>query len=101
MAAQIASQSPVFVLGGGDQIHGIMAGECNIPLPTQYSDWKAAMAPILSITYPVRGNHETYGDVTTPGADYAKNWMTYMVGNMPEIWQKIDFPPKFTLSCPR
>jgi hypothetical protein len=62
MAAQIATQSPVFVLCAGDQIHGIdRAGQA--PWSDQYDHWKDAMAPILSISYPVRGNHETYGDV--------------------------------------
>ncbi len=55
------------------------------PLPDQYSHWKAAMAPILGISYPVRGNHETYGDVNTPGPDYAKAWMDNIANVLPQI----------------
>ena len=86
MSAQIASQNPAFVLCGGDQIHGIVPGECNIPLPDQYSEWKAAMGPtILGISYPVRGNHETYGEVNTLGPDYAKNWMDNIANVLTQI----------------
>ncbi len=84
MAAQIATQNPAFVLGGGDQIHGVINTANDAALPTQYANWKAAMAPILNITYPVRGNHETYGDNNTPGPGYAQYWMANM-GNMPQI----------------
>jgi outer membrane autotransporter protein len=85
MAAQIASQNPAFVLCSGDQIHGIdRDGQAS--LTDQYDHWKAAMAPILSISYPVRGNHETYGDDNTPGPNYAKHWMANM-GNMSQIPQ--------------
>ena len=47
------------------------------------------MAPILSITYPVRGNHETYGDVNTLGPDYAKYWLANIgkSSDMPQIPQ--------------
>ena len=76
MAAQIAGQNPAFVLCGGDQIHGIVPEDGSLtPLPFQYAQWKLAMAPVLSISYPVRGNHETYGEINTLGPDYAKNWM--------------------------
>ena len=84
MAAQIASQNPAFVLCAGDQIHGIDR-EGQAPLPDQYTHWKAAMAPILSISYPVRGNHETYGDVNTPGPDYAKHWMDNIANVLTQI----------------
>ena len=43
------------------------------------------MAPILSISYPVRGNHETYGDVNTPGPDYAKHWMDNIANVLTQI----------------
>jgi hypothetical protein len=85
MAAQVASLHPDFVLCGGDQIHGIVPNECNVPLPTQYTDWKNAMAPILSITYPVRGNHETYGEVNTLGPNYAKYWMENIANVLTQI----------------
>lgn len=85
MAAQIASQSPAFVLCGGDQIHGIVPNECNIPLPTQYTEWKAAMAPILGIVYPIRGNHETYGEDNNLGPHYAHYWMDNIANVLTQI----------------
>ena len=48
--------------------------------------WKTAMAPILGISYPVRGNHETYGDVNTLGPDYAKYWLAN-IGKSPDMPQ--------------
>jgi outer membrane autotransporter protein len=84
MANQCASINPAFVLCGGDEIHGIdRAGQAS--LEDQYTHWKAAMAPILSISYPVRGNHETYGDNNTPGPDYAKHWMDNIANVLPQI----------------
>jgi len=84
MAAEIAKKNPAFVLCAGDQIHGVdRAGQA--PLPLQYTHWKDAMAPILSISYPVRGNHETYGDVDTPGPDYAKHWMDNIANVLTQI----------------
>lgn len=84
MAAEINSKSPAFVLCAGDQIHGIdRHGQA--PLPVQYDHWKAAMFPILSISYPVRGNHETYGDVNTPGPDYAKHWKDNIANVLTQI----------------
>jgi len=84
MAAQIASQTPAFVLAGGDQIRGMVDSTCD-PLAEQYTHWKTAMAPILSITYPIRGNHETYGEVNTLGPDYAKNWMDNIANVLTQI----------------
>lgn len=84
MAAEINSKSPAFVLCAGDQIHGVDR-EGQASLPDQYTHWKAAMAPILSISYPVRGNHETYGDVDTPGPDYAKHWMDNIANVLTQI----------------
>jgi len=84
MATQIKSQNPAFVLAGGDQIRGIVDQTCD-PLAEQYTHWKTAMAPILSITYPIRGNHETYGDDNTPGPNYAKAWMDNIATVLPQI----------------
>jgi hypothetical protein len=84
MATRIATQSPDFVLCGGDQIHGIDR-EGQASLPDQYTRWKAAMNPILSISYPVRGNHETYGDDNTPGPNYAKHWMDNIANVLNQI----------------
>ena len=84
MAQQVASQNPAFVLAGGDQIRGIVDQTCD-PLAEQYTHWKTAMAPILSITYPIRGNHETYGEVNTLGPDYAKNWMDNIANVLTQI----------------
>jgi len=57
------------VLCGGDQIHG-HTGARQVTLPTAYQNWRTAMAPILNIAYPVRGNHETYGEISTPYYPY-------------------------------
>jgi outer membrane autotransporter protein len=86
MAQQVASpsQNPVFVLCGGDQIRGMVDQTCD-PLPDQYNHWKAAMGPILAISYPIRGNHETYGEVNTLGPDYAKNWMDNIANVLTQI----------------
>ena len=90
MAAQIFSQNPAFVLCGGDQIHGIVTIDGSLtPLPDQYTQWKTAMnmstGPILDISYPVRGNHETYGEVNTPGPDYAKYWTENIANILTQI----------------
>jgi autotransporter-associated beta strand protein len=69
MAKDIALNRGVFlVLCGGDQIHGIHG--TTTTLPTMYQNWLTAMAPILAISYPVRGNHETYGEISTPYYPY-------------------------------
>ena len=84
MAAQIATQNPAFVLVGGDNISGDPIPGSS--LAQQYASWKTAMAPILSISYPVRGNHEAFGSDPGPGPNYASNtqaWLANM-GNMPK-----------------
>jgi len=69
MANDIAQNRGVsLVLCGGDQIHG--AHDTIATLPTMYQNWRTAMAPILAISYPVRGNHETYGETHTPYYPY-------------------------------
>ncbi len=66
MAQDIALNRGVsLVLCGGDQIHG-RTSSTQATLPTMYQNWRNAMAPILNICYPVRGNHETYGEISTP-----------------------------------
>jgi autotransporter-associated beta strand protein len=57
------------VLCGGDQIHG-HHGSTEASLPTMYQNWRNAMALILDISYPVRGNHETYGEISSPYYPY-------------------------------
>lgn len=84
MVADIQRKNPNFILAGGDEIHGVDR-HGQIPLIDQYTHYRAAMTPILGITYPIRGNHETYGDVNTPGSDYAKEWMLHMVDHLPHI----------------
>ncbi len=84
MVVELQSRNPAFILAGGDEIHGVDR-HGQIPLIDQYTHYRDAMAPLLSITYPIRGNHETYGDVNTPGPDYAKEWMLHMVDHMPQI----------------
>jgi hypothetical protein len=62
------------VLVGGDQIHGIFP---NVPAPpppptvlTMYQNWQTDMGSIIGISYPVRGNHETEGETSTPYYPY-------------------------------
>lgn len=70
MALDIVNNRGVsLVLCGGDQIHGIFGGTLTT-LPEMYQNWRTAMAPILNIAYPVRGNHETYGEIKTPYYPY-------------------------------
>ncbi len=57
------------VLCGGDQIHGHHSST-EASLPTMYQNWRNAMALILDISYPVRGNHETYGEISSPYYPY-------------------------------
>jgi autotransporter-associated beta strand protein len=57
------------VLCGGDQIHGHHSST-EASLPTMYANWRNAMALILDISYPVRGNHETYGEISSPYYPY-------------------------------
>ena len=51
------------------------------------------MAPILSISYPVRGNHEAFGADAGPGPNYASNAQAWLasIGNnatgLPQIPQ--------------
>ena len=84
MVVEIQKKNPSFILAGGDEIHGVDR-HGQVPLIDQYAHYRAAMAPILGITYPIRGNHETYGDINTPGPDYAKEWMLHMVNHLPQI----------------
>jgi autotransporter-associated beta strand protein len=62
------------VLVGGDQIHGIFPDQTPPPpppdLPTMYKNWRADMGSLLNISYPVRGNHETEGETSTPYYPY-------------------------------
>ena len=88
MAQQVASQNPAFVLAAGDQIRGGSDSGGGSLCADQYTHWKAAMTPILSISYPVRGNHETYGEVDTPGPDYAKHWMENIANVLTQNPQK-------------
>jgi autotransporter-associated beta strand protein len=70
MAQDIAQNRGVsLVLCGGDQIHGHHSST-EASLPTMYENWRNAMALILDISYPVRGNHETYGEKSTPYYPY-------------------------------
>ena len=72
------------VLCGGDQIHG-HSRTTEAPLSTMYQNWRTAMTPLLNITYPVRGNHETYGEISTPYYPYY--WDNFMVKFLPQIPQ--------------
>jgi hypothetical protein len=85
MANDIAQNRGVsLVLCGGDQIHGISGG-ATATLPQMYQNWRTAMAPILAISYPVRGNHETYGEISTPYYPYY--WDTCIAKMLTQIPQ--------------
>lgn len=85
MAKDIALNRKVsLVLCGGDQIHG-HTGATQVSLPTAYQNWRTAMAQILNIAYPVRGNHETYGESHTPYYPYY--WDTCIVKVLTQIPQ--------------
>ena len=71
MANDIAQNRGVsLVLCGGDQIHGHHGYYRGVPAAPCTKTGCTAMAPILNISYPVRGNHETYGEISTPYYPY-------------------------------
>jgi autotransporter-associated beta strand protein len=85
MVNDIVTQRGVsLVLCGGDQIHGISGG-ATATLPQMYQNWRTAMAPILAISYPVRGNHETYGEKYTPYPYTPYYWDNCIVNFLPQI----------------
>ena len=58
----IKAENPKFLLWTGDLIHGIY-GKVTAPVDQQYAAWKGAVGALGNVpVYPVRGNHETYGD---------------------------------------
>jgi autotransporter-associated beta strand protein len=76
------NQGVTLVLCGGDQIHGIY-GSPPLTLAEMYQNWRTAMTPLLYISYPVRGNHETYGEISDPYYPYF--WDNCMVKFLPQI----------------
>ena len=70
MAQDIAQHRGVsLVLCGGYRIHGAVE-PTGAPCRPCHENWRNAMALILDISYPVRGNHETYGEKSTPYYPY-------------------------------
>ncbi|MBI2440964.1 MAG: metallophosphoesterase [Lentisphaerae bacterium] len=66
-ATAITNDQAELVLVTGDLIYGV-ASSNDTNLATQYAVWTNALAPVYAAgipVYPVRGNHETYGDDTT------------------------------------
>jgi len=66
MARQIVNERPDFVLIPGDLILGADPGD-HAALLAEYAQWTNAFSSIYSAgipIYPVRGNHEIYGDDT-------------------------------------
>jgi autotransporter-associated beta strand protein len=83
MANDIHQRGVFLVLCGGDQIHGHHSST-EASLPTMYQNWLTAMAPILAISYPVRGNHETYGEISTPYYPYYWNFCIAQFLGLPQ-----------------
>jgi hypothetical protein len=85
MVNDIESRGVSLALVGGDQIYGVH-GAPPVPgqasLPTMYSHWRTAMGGLLPICYPVRGNHETAGEIYNPNPYY---WLTCVVRFLPQI----------------
>ncbi|AIE85497.1 metallophosphoesterase family protein [Fimbriimonas ginsengisoli] len=62
MVTAIKAEHPRFMLFTGDLVHGVY-GLVKAPVDEQLDRWKKAVAPLYGVAiYPVRGNHETYGD---------------------------------------
>ncbi|MDD5483760.1 MAG: GDSL-type esterase/lipase family protein [Kiritimatiellae bacterium] len=79
----ITNERPDFVLFTGDMIYGSNAPACT-NLPAQYAAWSNALAPVYSAgipVYPIRGNHETYGD--PDGGFYASAFGSSLPHNGP------------------
>jgi|GEM_PF-758543 len=84
MARQIVKESPDLVLVPGDLIYGNLTVDRTNML-AQYTQWSNAFSSIYSAgipIYPVRGNHETYGDDTN-GTDYLSVFGTTVPSNGP------------------
>jgi len=72
LVAAVKAEHPRFLLFTGDLVHGIY-GKVTTPVDRQLDTWKSTVAPLQGIPiYPVRGNHESYGD--TEG----KIWLSKM-----------------------
>lgn len=71
MTRQIVAEKPDLVLVPGDLIYGNLTTDRTNML-AQYAQWTNAFSSIYSAgipIYPIRGNHETFGDDTN-GTDY-------------------------------
>jgi len=84
MARQIVNDRPDFVLVAGDLIYGNLTVDRTNML-AQYAQWSNAFSSIYSAgipIYPVRGNHEIYGDDTN-GTDYLSVFAASVPSNGP------------------
>src|ERR1035437_980904 len=66
LARQIVNERPDFVLVPGDLVLGALPGD-HAALLAEYAQWTNAFSSIYSAgipIYPVRGNHEPFGDDT-------------------------------------
>ncbi len=62
MVAAMQAEHPRFLLFTGDLIHGVY-NKITAPVDQQLTTWKQIIGDLRGVTiYPVRGNHETYGD---------------------------------------
>lgn len=65
MAKAISNDCPELVLIAGDLIYGDPASSSSTNMAAQFALWTNAMAPVYQAgipVYPVRGNHDSYGD---------------------------------------
>lgn len=62
LVSAMNAEHPRFLLWTGDLIHGVY-GKITAPVDQQLATWKQTIAGLPGVAiYPVRGNHETYGD---------------------------------------
>lgn len=99
----LSNRGVSFALVGGDQIHGVFATppshQPQTTLPVMYRNWRAAMGRLWRMSYPVRGNHETYSEryATRPvqgfpwtysgSVPYPYNYLNYMLRYLHQIPQ--------------
>ena len=64
IACGITNDFPDFVLFAGGMVYGSNSPACT-NLPAQYAIWSNAFSPVYAAkipVYPIRGNHDTFGD---------------------------------------
>lgn len=89
MVKDIESRGVSLALIVGDQIHGVYlpptGSAAQASLPVMYQHWRVAMGRLLSISYPVRGNHETCVEISTRYSGYGYYWQNCILSFLPQI----------------